>query len=42
LKGVRKMKKWRCTVCGYVHEGANPPEKCPICGVPKTKFEEIE
>ena len=35
------MKKWRCTVCGYVHEGANPPEKCPICGVPKNKFEEV-
>lgn len=35
------MKKWRCTVCGYVHEGPTPPEKCPICGVPKIKFEEI-
>ena len=33
------MKKWRCTVCGYIHEGHNPPEICPICGSPKEKFE---
>jgi rubredoxin len=33
------MKKWRCTVCGYVHEGETPPEKCPNCGAPKEKFE---
>ena len=26
------MKKWVCTVCGYVWEGENPPEKCPQCG----------
>lgn len=32
------MKKWICTVCGYVHEGATPPEKCPICGAPASKF----
>ena len=23
------MKKWVCTVCGYVHEGDTAPEKCP-------------
>ncbi|MFA6679776.1 MAG: FAD-dependent oxidoreductase [Candidatus Methanomethylophilaceae archaeon] len=33
------MKKWRCTVCGYIHEGNSPPETCPICGSPKEKFE---
>ena len=32
------MKKWICTVCGYVHEGEQPPEKCPQCGVPADKF----
>ena len=32
------MKKWICTVCGYVWEGENPPEKCPQCGVPASKF----
>ena len=32
------MKKWVCPVCGYVHEGDTPPEKCPQCGVPGSKF----
>ena len=35
------MKKFVCMVCGYVHEGDEPPEKCPICGAPKEKFSEI-
>ncbi len=30
--------KWVCSVCGYVHEGENPPEKCPLCGVPADRF----
>lgn len=34
------MKKWVCPVCGYVHEGDTPPEKCPQCGVPGSKFTE--
>ena len=34
------MKKWVCPVCGYVFEGENPPEKCPQCGVPGSKFNE--
>ena len=32
------MKKYVCPVCGYVHEGNEPPEKCPLCGVPGEKF----
>ena len=36
------MKKWVCTVCGYVHEGDEAPEKCPICFVPASSFEEEE
>ncbi len=32
------MKKWRSTVCGYIHEGDEPPEKCPRCGAPKESF----
>ncbi|MBO5512958.1 MAG: NADH peroxidase, partial [Mogibacterium sp.] len=32
------MAKWVCSVCGYVHEGDTPPEKCPQCGVPAEKF----
>ena len=35
------MKKWRCSVCGYVHEGEEPPEKCPVCGADKSLFDEI-
>ena len=34
------MKKFVCSVCGYVHEGDSAPEKCPICGVPASKFVE--
>jgi uncharacterized membrane protein/RNA polymerase subunit RPABC4/transcription elongation factor Spt4 len=35
------MKKWRCTVCGYIHEGEEPPEICPVCGADRSKFVEI-
>ena len=34
------MKKWVCTVCGYVYEGENPPEACPQCKAPASKFKE--
>ena len=34
------MKKWVCSVCGYVHEGDTPPEFCPVCKVPAEKFVE--
>ena len=33
-------KKFICTVCGYIHEGDTPPEKCPVCKVPASKFKE--
>ena len=36
------MKKWVCSVCGYVFEGENPPEKCPICKAPADKFSEMK
>ncbi len=32
------MKKYVCPVCGYVHEGNEPPEQCPQCKVPGSKF----
>jgi hypothetical protein len=35
------MKKWKCIVCGYIHTGEEPPEKCPVCGAPKSKFIEV-
>ncbi|MDY7033334.1 MAG: ferritin family protein [Thermodesulfobacteriota bacterium] len=31
-------KKWKCTVCGYIHEGEGPPDKCPVCGAFKYQF----
>ncbi len=34
--------KYVCSVCGYVHEGDNPPEKCPVCNAPAEKFTKQE
>ena len=34
------MKKFVCSICGYVHEGDAAPEKCPQCGAPAAKFNE--
>ena len=34
--------KWRCTVCGYIHEGDEPPDLCPVCGVSSEKFVPVE
>ena len=34
------MKKFVCSVCGYIHEGESAPEKCPICHQPQEKFKE--
>ena len=36
------MKKFVCSVCGYVHEGEAAPEKCPVCKVPANKFKEMQ
>jgi len=35
------MKKWRCKVCGYIHQGSEPPDECPVCGAVKSEFEEV-
>ncbi|WP_125152830.1 NADH peroxidase [Clostridium rectalis] len=32
------MKKYVCTICGYVYEGEKAPEKCPLCGAGADKF----
>ena len=34
------MKKFVCSVCGYVHEGDSAPEACPVCKAPASKFTE--
>ena len=36
------MAKFVCKVCGYVYEGDSAPEKCPVCGAPAEKFEEMK
>ena len=38
MKEEKNETKWVCSVCGYTHYGDNPPEKCPLCGVPKGLF----
>jgi len=35
-------KKFICTVCGYVHEGDEAPEMCPVCKASKDKFKEMD
>jgi len=48
--GASGLKKFRCTVCGYIYDEALEKIKfsdlpddwqCPVCGVPKTEFEEV-
>ena len=34
-------KKFICTVCGYVYEGTEAPEQCPLCKAPANKFKEV-
>lgn len=35
------MKKWKCTVCGQIFEGAEAPVPCPVCGAGAEAFEEV-
>ncbi len=34
--------QWKCTVCGYVHQGGEPPERCPVCGADRSQFIPLE
>jgi rubrerythrin len=36
------MKKFRCSVCGYIHEADSPPEECPVCGSSGDRFHEVK
>lgn len=42
LKEETKMAKWVCPVCGYVHEGEQPPAECPTCHVSGERFTKVE
>ncbi len=37
-----KVVRWKCRNCGYIHEGKNPPQKCPACEHPAAFFEVVE
>ena len=39
---VKSETKWVCEICGRVHYGDNPPETCPLCGVPSKMFKKAE
>ena len=40
---TKKMEKWKCSICGYVHEGAMTPDfKCPLCKQSADKFVKVE
>ena len=42
-KETKKMEKWKCKVCGYIHEGPMTLDfKCPVCKQPASSFEKIE
>ncbi len=32
------MLRWECVICGYIHEGDEPPDVCPVCGAAKEFF----
>lgn len=36
-----EIKKWVCAECGYIHEGEEPPEHCPVCNAPAAAFSEL-
>ncbi len=36
------MRRWKCLLCGYIHEGEEAPEKCPVCGGDKVNFIEVD
>jgi rubrerythrin len=43
IQEEKAMEKYRCSVCGYIHEGPLPADfKCPRCGKPVSFFEKIE
>jgi rubredoxin len=35
-------KRWECVICGYIHDGEEPPDICPVCDAPKEFFRLLE
>ena len=42
VEETEQKTKWVCEVCGHVHYGDNPPDTCPLCGVPSKMFKKVE
>lgn len=40
--GQKVHNKWKCRICGYIHEGPEPPETCPVCGAAREEFDPID
>ncbi len=40
-EGMKEQKAWRCRICGYIHYGDEPPEKCPYCHFPQSTFKKV-
>ena len=36
------QQKFKCNVCGYIHEGSSAPATCPLCGAPASEFTELK
>ena len=35
-------KTWKCDLCGYVHNGDEPPQACPVCGAESSHFSPLK
>ncbi|NOR50452.1 MAG: flavin reductase, partial [Desulfuromonadales bacterium] len=35
-------KTWKCDLCGYIHNGEEPPQSCPVCGADISHFSILE
>lgn len=36
------MQKWKCGVCGFIHDGSAAPDKCPKCSAAREKFAQLD
>lgn len=39
---LQKNKAWKCSVCGYIHKGDEPPEECPQCSSSSKEYSELK
>jgi len=39
---MSNARRWKCLVCGYIHEGNEPPARCPVCNAPREEFVEVD